>query len=46
MEILDQIKNKGYRLTKPRQEILKVLAHYPLTVQQIYIRHCKRKILR
>lgn len=36
MNVLDELKQKGYRLTKPRQEILKVLQNYPLTVQEIY----------
>lgn len=30
------IKEKGYRLTKPREEILKVLESYPLTAQEIH----------
>lgn len=44
MDILSQLKEKGHRLTKPRQEIVKVLADYPLTVQEIYSRLLKKNI--
>lgn len=30
------LQQKGYRLTKPRQEIVKVLKQYPLTAQELY----------
>ncbi len=36
MKILDTLKNKGYRITKPRQEILKILEGYPITVNDIF----------
>ncbi|MEO6509260.1 MAG: Fur family transcriptional regulator [Patescibacteria group bacterium] len=36
MDTVDQLKKQGYRLTKPRKELLKVLATYPLTVKEIY----------
>ncbi len=36
MQILDQLKQQGYRLTKPREEVLKTLSGYPRTVQEIY----------
>lgn len=35
MQIVERLKNQGYRVTKPRQELLKILSHYPLTVQEI-----------
>lgn len=35
MNTLEYLKQKGYRLTKPRQELLHTLSSYPLTVQQI-----------
>lgn len=36
MKLLAQLKQHGYRLTKPRQELLTTLSSYPLTVQQIH----------
>jgi len=36
MQILDELKKKGYRLTKPRQEVLKALTSFPMSVQEIY----------
>lgn len=44
MNVLDELKKNGYRLTKPRRELLKVLKEYPLTVQEIYSSLQKRKI--
>lgn len=35
MKILEELKNKGYRITKPREELLKILDKYPLTVQEM-----------
>ncbi len=35
MELLDEIKNRGYRLTQPRRELVKILTGYPLTVQEM-----------
>lgn len=44
MNVLDELKNKGHRLTKPRKELLKVLRGYPLTVQEIFSSLQKKKI--
>lgn len=44
MQIADKLKEKGYRLTKPRQELIKVLAHYPITAQDIYLALRKKNI--
>lgn len=44
VDILDQLKHKGYRLTKPRQELLHVLVDYPLTVHEIYSTLQKKNI--
>lgn len=44
MKILDQLKKNGYRLTKPRQELLQVLETYPLTVSEIASALQKKKV--
>lgn len=44
MELLDRLKQKGYRITKPRLELLKVLDSYPLTVQEIHETLQKKKV--
>ncbi len=36
MKPLDELKKQGYRSTKPRQEVIKVLNARPLTVGEIY----------
>lgn len=36
MKTLAHLKKNGYRITKPRQEIIKVLKSYPLTVSDIH----------
>lgn len=35
MHLAKKLKNKGYRLTRPRTEVLKTLTDYPLSVQEI-----------
>jgi len=35
VENLDKIKRQGFRLTKPRQLLLKTLTYHPLTIQEI-----------
>lgn len=44
MVLINRLKEKGYRVTKARRELLKVLAHYPLTVQEIYNDLIEKKI--
>jgi Fe2+ or Zn2+ uptake regulation protein len=44
MNVLDVLKNHGYRLTKARRELLKVVKGYPMTVQEIYSTLRKKKI--
>ncbi len=44
MTILEQLKQQRFRLTKPRKEIIKVLAHYPLTAQEVHDSLRKKKI--
>jgi Fur family transcriptional regulator, ferric uptake regulator len=44
MDVILQLKNQGFRLTKPRIELLKVLVHRPLTVQEIYDLLIRRNI--
>ncbi len=44
MKIFQQLKQNGYRFTKPRQEIIKFLVRYPLTVQEIFETLQKKKI--
>ena len=44
MKISDRIKKQGYRLTKPRQELLKVLNDYPHTVLEIHALLKKKNI--
>ncbi len=36
MELLEKLKKQGYRLTKPREEIVKVLKDYPHSVQELF----------
>ena len=36
MKLEKYLKKQGYRVTKPRQEILNVLASHPVTAQEIY----------
>jgi Fe2+ or Zn2+ uptake regulation protein len=36
MNVLKRLKTDGYRLTKPRKEVLKTLTDKPQTVQEIY----------
>ncbi len=43
MDKLQKLKKSGYRITKPRQEILKILYSYPLTVQEIATSLKKKK---
>ncbi|MFA6004953.1 MAG: Fur family transcriptional regulator [Patescibacteria group bacterium] len=42
MDISENLRRHGCRVTKPRLELLKVLADFPLTVQEIYVRLEKR----
>lgn len=44
MKVINTLKQRGYRLTKPREEILKVLKEYPLSVQEIAQALKKRQI--
>lgn len=44
MHVLDQLKKHGHRLTQPRQELIKVLESYPLTVQEVYDTLKKKRI--
>lgn len=41
--ILTALKEKGYRLTTPRREIINVLAHHPQTALQIFFLLKKKK---
>lgn len=42
--MLHTLKTKGYRLTKPRKELLKVISDYPLSVQEIFNKIKKKHI--
>ena len=36
MNIVSLLKEKGFRVTKPRLEIIKVLSNYPLSAEEIH----------
>lgn len=44
MNILEQIQQKGYRLTQARREIITVLKHHPQTAQEIYKKLLRKKL--
>lgn len=44
MKKVEYLKKNGFRITKPRQEILDVLVAHPVTVQEIYDLLQKRNI--
>ena len=44
MNKISHLKKNGYRITKPREEILNVLNRHPLTVEEIHTSLLKKKI--
>lgn len=46
MNLFDQLRSKGYRITSPREKILNEIYEHPLTIREIYIslQHKKEKI--
>jgi len=44
MKLLEELRNKGYRITKSRQQLLSILKDYPLTVAEIAGALKKKKI--
>ena len=44
LNIVEQLKNQGFRLTKPRMEIINVLEEYPRTIQELFEILNKRKV--